>query len=38
MQQAIQDAGVRLVFDNHGVAARILRQDADLDRSGDASA
>lgn len=38
MRRAIEDAGVKLIFDRNGMAARILRQDADLDPSGDASA
>jgi hypothetical protein len=29
MQRAIESAGVRLVFDKNGVAAGILRLDAD---------
>jgi hypothetical protein len=37
MRQAIETAGVRLVFDRKG-AAGILRQDADPDLSGDAPA
>jgi hypothetical protein len=35
MRRAIEEAGIRLVFDRTGVAAGILRQDADLDLSGD---
>jgi hypothetical protein len=31
MQQAIEAAGVRLMFDKDGVAAGVVRQDADLD-------
>src|SRR5689334_8251195 len=33
MQQAIEAAGIRLVFDKEGAAAGILRQDADPDLS-----
>ena len=35
MRRAIEEAGVRLVFDRKG-AAGILRQDADHDLSGEA--
>jgi DNA-binding transcriptional regulator YiaG len=31
MQQAIEAAGVRLMFDKDGAAAGILRQNSDLD-------
>jgi transcriptional regulator with XRE-family HTH domain len=34
MRHAIEAAGVQLLFDKSGVAAGILRQDADLDLSG----
>jgi transcriptional regulator with XRE-family HTH domain len=38
LRRAIEAAGVRLVFDRDGTAAGILRQDDDLDLSGEAPA
>jgi hypothetical protein len=38
MRRAIEEAGIRLVFDRTGAAAGILRQDADPDLSGDGPA
>jgi hypothetical protein len=35
MRRAIEEAGIRLVFDRAGAAAGILRQDVDLDLSSD---
>jgi ribosome-binding protein aMBF1 (putative translation factor) len=35
MRRAIEGAGIRLVFDQDGTAAGILRQDADPDLSSD---
>jgi hypothetical protein len=35
MRRAIEEAGIRLVFDRNGAAAGILRQDEDLDLSPD---
>jgi hypothetical protein len=35
MRRAIEEAGIRLVFDRNGAAAGILRQDADPDLSQD---
>jgi hypothetical protein len=34
LRRAFEAAGVRLVFDQAGVAAGILRRDADIDLSG----
>jgi hypothetical protein len=31
MRRAIEEAGIRLVFDRNGAAAGILRQDAEPD-------
>jgi hypothetical protein len=38
MRRAIEAAGIRLLFDNDGTAAGILRQDANPDLSGEAPA
>ena len=35
MRRAIEEAGIRLVFDESGAATGILRQDADFDLSRD---
>ena len=37
MRRAIEAAGIRLVFDEDGTAAGILRQDANPDLSGEPS-
>jgi transcriptional regulator with XRE-family HTH domain len=36
MRQAIEAAGIRLLFENTGTAAGIRRQDANPNQSGDA--
>jgi hypothetical protein len=38
MRRAIEEAGIRLLFDKNGTAAGVLCQDAVRDLSGDAPA